>query len=81
MIIGLNNKNHHPLVCNESQTQMNKKNLQCLYGQTRKLLQNIHNTGHLLTVQHANILVLYNNNNNNNKTITIYTYTALLQVT
>ena len=46
-------------------TQFNKKDLYCLYCQTA-LLHNIHNTSHLLTVQHA-IMVFFNNNNNNNK--------------
>lgn len=60
----------------EALTQFNKKDLYCLYCQTA-LLHNIHNTSHLLTVQHAImfflIIII-------TKMMTIYMYTTLLQV-
>ena len=49
----------------EAPTHFNKKDLYCLYCQTA-LLHNIHNTSHLLTVQHAIMFFLFDNNNNNN---------------
>lgn len=59
--------------------QFNKKDLYCLYCPTA-LLHNIHNTRHLLTVQHAIVcgLFFFSFTFNNNKRMTIsYMYTTL----